>query len=187
MENISNVSSEEELLQLRNESKISEAEYQDLLAAIQKATKVDTEPAAPEADKARSKRKLGKIAFVLMLLGIIFALVGLAGLALGAATAVGERVEVTAAELGGSQGSPITAEDAAERQKDIEQRAGQARVASGEKCMWMYLATVSCFVLGLVFGIAAFVFGVISWPDVFGKATVATISAMLVLALLFAV
>ena len=30
MENIPNISSEEELLQLRNEGKINEAEYQDL-------------------------------------------------------------------------------------------------------------------------------------------------------------
>ncbi len=186
MENVSNVSSEEELLQLRNEDKITEAEYQDLLDSLQKATKVHIEPTTPEIDKAKSKRKLGKIAFVLMFVGIIFALMGWAGLALGAATAAGERVEVST-KLVESQGRPITAEDAAERQKDIEQRAVQARAASGEKCMWMYLATVSYFVLGLVFGIAAFVLGVISWPDVFGKATVATISAMLVLALLFAV
>ena len=34
MENASNISSEEELLQLRNEGKISEAEYQDLLATM---------------------------------------------------------------------------------------------------------------------------------------------------------
>jgi len=34
MEGMSNVSSEEELLQLRNEGKISEAEYQDLLIAM---------------------------------------------------------------------------------------------------------------------------------------------------------
>jgi hypothetical protein len=37
MEKSFDVSSEEELLQLRNEGKISEAEYQDLLAAIRKS------------------------------------------------------------------------------------------------------------------------------------------------------
>jgi hypothetical protein len=37
MKNISNISSEEELLELRNDGKISEAEYQDLLAAIRKS------------------------------------------------------------------------------------------------------------------------------------------------------
>ncbi|MBN2594108.1 MAG: hypothetical protein JXA81_11420 [Sedimentisphaerales bacterium] len=36
MENISNISSEDELLQLRNEGKITETEYQDLLATITK-------------------------------------------------------------------------------------------------------------------------------------------------------
>jgi len=34
MENVTNISSEEDLLQLRNEGKISEAEYQDLLIAM---------------------------------------------------------------------------------------------------------------------------------------------------------
>lgn len=41
MENVSNVSSEEELLQLRNEGKISEAEYEELRETLQKTTKVD--------------------------------------------------------------------------------------------------------------------------------------------------
>ena len=36
MENTSNISSEEELSELRNEGKISKAEYQDLLSAIRK-------------------------------------------------------------------------------------------------------------------------------------------------------
>ena len=41
MEDISNVSSEEELLQLRDEGKISEAEYEELRETLQKTTKVD--------------------------------------------------------------------------------------------------------------------------------------------------
>jgi hypothetical protein len=41
MENVSNISSEEELLELRNEGKVNEAEYQDLLAAIRKSPAVD--------------------------------------------------------------------------------------------------------------------------------------------------
>jgi len=41
MENISNVSSEEELLQLRNEGKISEDEYKELLETLRKTVKVD--------------------------------------------------------------------------------------------------------------------------------------------------
>jgi hypothetical protein len=41
MENVSNISSEEELLQLRNEGKISENEYEELRETLQKTTKVD--------------------------------------------------------------------------------------------------------------------------------------------------
>ena len=41
MENVSNISSEEELLQLRNEGKISENEYEELRETLQKMTKVD--------------------------------------------------------------------------------------------------------------------------------------------------
>jgi hypothetical protein len=41
MENIPNISSEEELLQLRNDGKITETEYQDLLASMTKHPKHD--------------------------------------------------------------------------------------------------------------------------------------------------
>jgi len=71
MENVTNITSEEELLQLRNEGKISEDEYDQLREALQKGTQVDIEPVAPETDKSKSKRKLGIAAFVLMLAGII--------------------------------------------------------------------------------------------------------------------
>ena len=138
MENVSNVSSEEELLQLREEGKISEDEYKDLLATMQKTAKIDTGPAAPEIDKTKSKRKLGKIAFVLMLVGII--LPGVCFLA----------VELLVAS------------------------EPNAHAAIGP---W--------FFLGVAFEIAAFVMGVISWPDVFGKATVIAISVLTVLLILF--
>jgi len=42
MENVSNISSEEELLQLRNEGKISETEYEELLETLRKSVKPDT-------------------------------------------------------------------------------------------------------------------------------------------------
>ena len=71
MEDISNVSSEEELLQLRNEGKISEEEYEELRGAMRKSTKLDVELTAAGTDQAKSKRKLGKIAFYLMLGGIV--------------------------------------------------------------------------------------------------------------------
>jgi len=46
MQDISNVSSEEELLQLRNEGKISEDEYQQLLAAMSKSPHDEFGPSA---------------------------------------------------------------------------------------------------------------------------------------------
>ncbi len=123
MESVSNVSSEEELLQLRNEGKISEDEYKDLLATMQKTKKIDTEPATSEIDKTKSKHKLGKIAFVLMLVGIVLPVV----FYLVAETAV------------------------------------QAHDAN------MHVGIGPWFFLGVAFEIAAFVVGVISWPDVFSN------------------
>jgi len=137
MEGISNVSSEEELLQLHNEGKISETEYQDLLAAMRKPSPESNEHAPPGMDKAKSKRKLGKIAFVLMLAGIVLPVV----LSLLLASRPGE--------------------------------------------MNTTFRRLNLFPISGIFGIAAFVLGVISWPDVYGKATVITISALTVLALLF--
>ena len=139
MENVSNVSSEEELLKLRDEGKISEDEYKDLLATMQKTAKIDTGPAALEIDKTKSKHKLGKIAFVLMLVGIILPVVF------------------------------YLVADAAAQAHDANMRAGIGP--------W--------FFLGVAFEIAAFVMGVISWPDVFAKATVITISVLTVLLILF--
>jgi len=57
MENVSNISSEEELLQLRNEGRISEDEYQDLLAAMKETGRAGAEPAYKEESKpARTSR-----------------------------------------------------------------------------------------------------------------------------------
>ena len=138
MESVSNISSEEELLQLRDEGKISEAEYNDLLAAMRKPPPNNVEEEVPHfIDTARTKRKQGKVAFVLMLVGIIlpavlFLLIGMA---------------LRAHEPGTG------------------------------------LAIGSWFFLGVAFEIGAFVFGVISWPDVYGKATVAVVAALAVIAL----
>jgi hypothetical protein len=71
MENVSNISSEEELLRLRNEGKVSKTEYQDLLATMRKTTKADFVGPATETDKAKSRRRLGMAAFAMMLGGII--------------------------------------------------------------------------------------------------------------------
>lgn len=71
MKNVSNISSEEELLELRNDGKISEAEYQDLLATIGKSPAKSTHTSMLQSGVPSSKRKQGKIAFYLMLAGII--------------------------------------------------------------------------------------------------------------------
>ena len=47
MENASNISSEEELLGLRNEGKITEEEYEELLGTLQRTGKAQFSPAAP--------------------------------------------------------------------------------------------------------------------------------------------
>jgi hypothetical protein len=133
MEKASNITSEEELLQLRDESKISEEEYQDLLGAMRKSMLIEPEEPATQVDKARSKRRLGKIAFYLMLTGIVVPIV---------------IFFICFAITGGGEGDVIFK---------------------------------ACFILCVLFEIAAFVFGVIFWSDVFGKATVVTISVLAVL------
>jgi len=135
MENLANISSEEELLQLRNEGKISEDEYEELRGAMRKSTKTDFEP-PPAADKAKSKRKLGKIAFYLMLGGIVLGPVCYCILAV------------------------ISPNNLAEHGP------------------WLLM-------VGLPLEIAAFVIGVIAWPDIFAKAAVVTVSVLLVLLIVF--
>jgi hypothetical protein len=70
-----NISSEEQLIQLRNEGKISEDEYNDLLGAMKKPPESAAYAPEPQSDKAASKRRLGKIAFYLMLAGIVLPIV----------------------------------------------------------------------------------------------------------------
>jgi hypothetical protein len=56
MENVSNISSEEELLQLRDEGKINEAEYAELLEAVNKPPSQKPEPpitSEPQFDALR--------------------------------------------------------------------------------------------------------------------------------------
>ena len=138
MDSVSDVSSEEELLRLRNEGRISEAEYRDLLGAMKRQPPSDDQVGVPESDEAASKRKYGKIAFCLLLAGIVLPMVSFLDCFLIS---------------GGGEGDVIF---------------------SG--CLWL------CMLLETL----AFVFGVVSWPDVLGKTTVATVSAMAALALLFA-
>jgi hypothetical protein len=69
MKNVTDVSSEEELLQLREEGKISEDEYKELLAAIQETIKSDSEPACQ--DKPVPARTCG-----VAIASLVFSIVG---------------------------------------------------------------------------------------------------------------
>lgn len=72
MENTANISSEQELLQLRDEGKISEDEYEQLLATMRKSSAIDAERILRKETKSKQKRKVGIAAFIWMLGGIIF-------------------------------------------------------------------------------------------------------------------
>ena len=72
MENLSNISSEEELMKLLEEGKISQAEYEELHTAM---IENPNEKSSLETCVPESKDKLGKRAFILMLAGIIYAIV----------------------------------------------------------------------------------------------------------------
>ncbi len=68
MENVSNISSEEELLELRNEGKISEDEYEELLETLRKTAKFDV--GQELQDKSQPVRTSG-----LAIASLIFSLV----------------------------------------------------------------------------------------------------------------
>jgi hypothetical protein len=69
MENISKISSEEELLELRNEGKISEEEYEELLESLRKTSKADVRPVAEEQPMPVQTCGLAVASLVLSLLG----------------------------------------------------------------------------------------------------------------------
>jgi len=83
MEPIPNPSSEAELLELRNQGKISEAEYNDLLAAMRTSSPADGEAAVCITDNPGTKCILGKIALCLMLAGVVLPFLCYFALALG--------------------------------------------------------------------------------------------------------
>jgi hypothetical protein len=72
MEIAANVSSEEDLLRLRDEGKISEAEYQDLLGAMKKTTKWHIGPADQEEPKPARTSGLAIASLACSLLGPVF-------------------------------------------------------------------------------------------------------------------
>ena len=72
MENVKNVSSEEELLQLRNDGRITRAEYEELLSEIRKTP---GKPSKSEMVLLPPKRRgLGIASFVLSIAGIFLPL-----------------------------------------------------------------------------------------------------------------
>jgi hypothetical protein len=71
MNNTSSISSEEELLALRAEGKISEDHYQELLGAVRKAPPKEQAEAVTESNEWQSRHKRGKIAFTMMLVGLV--------------------------------------------------------------------------------------------------------------------
>jgi hypothetical protein len=76
MENVSNVTSEEELQKLREEGKISEAEYEELLEALRKRPANNSSVKAPAEPQFQAFRKRILVGgFVICLLGVIFGLI----------------------------------------------------------------------------------------------------------------
>jgi len=173
MEDISNISSEEELLQLRNEGKISEDEYEELRSAMRKSAKPDFEPPPVATDSSKSKRRLGKIAFCLMLLGIVVVPVWLwVNAAYRKTDPI--RVSVPTEHVVGPNGEKSTA-SAGEVFAEVV--GGEGEVRRG--CSPLHIGLI------LILEIAAVAMSVIAWPDVFAKATVVTISFVVVLVFLF--
>ncbi len=188
MENTPNVSSEEELLELRNEGKISENEYEELRSAMRKSTKVEVEPSTPTKDKAKAKRKLAKIAFTLMLTGLTgFILPALVGYGL---TIIRGGVQREATPIRVSADQKLTNStntgNLRKYEQQFEQRVDELKRATEAKQTALVATLAAWFFLCVALEIGAFVLGVIAWPDVFAKATVATISFVVVVGFLFA-
>jgi hypothetical protein len=263
MESVTDLSSQEELLQLRNDGKISEAEYQDLLAAISKSP-VDGGGDAVNGRESATLREVpwqiwvvvallvveglgnllimpqqpialiwlgAKCLFILGLLkrwrwvfclfvvigGIhvlffllqapLVALINLAMVVLALWSfrfyfpSLGENTNL----LGVENKPPVrTCEDSAPRSGETRSERRSGKIAISLMLGGIALPILGflvcfaisgggegdaiggvCFLLCVLVEIPAFVFGVISWRDVLGKATVAAISALLVLILVF--
>jgi hypothetical protein len=71
MENVPNVSSEEELLQLRNEGRISEDEYEQLLSVMKRTDRTNTGPANHDKSILAGTSVLAVLSFVFSILAFI--------------------------------------------------------------------------------------------------------------------
>jgi len=186
MEGLSNVSSEEELLQLRNEGKINEDEYDQLRSAMRKSTKPEVEPSNAEADKAKSKRKLGKIAFTLMLTGFILPVLGY-GLTVIRGAVQREAMPITVSSEQKLTNSTNTENLRKLKQRELKQGVDELIRVTAAKQNALTAMLAVWFFLCVALEIVAFALGVIAWPDVLAKATVVTISFIVVLAFIFAI
>ena len=87
MENVSNVSSEEELLKLREEGKISEQEYAELLGTIRRSPEDKSRkelPAEPQFQAFRKRILIGSLVICILggVIGLILKLPLVCGLSL---------------------------------------------------------------------------------------------------------
>ncbi len=76
MENVSNVSSEEELLKLREEGKINKQEYEELLGTIRRSHRNNSSkelPAEPQFQAFRKRIMVGGL--IMSIVGIVFGLI----------------------------------------------------------------------------------------------------------------
>lgn len=70
MENVSNVSSEEELVELREQGKITEAEYGELLAAMRKSATETAGLSSSEAELELLRKRVLTYGFVVSIIGL---------------------------------------------------------------------------------------------------------------------
>jgi hypothetical protein len=193
MEDPKNISSEQELLELRNQGKISKVEYEQLREAMEVTNKGEAEKSAPEAELAKWKRKSGKWAFVLMLAGFVVPAIGwgitviIGGVENEPALVPIQRIQTQAdsantSRLRGDQqrGNGLTG------MREHEERVWQLKRATESKRRMLLLLVAVWVFLCVGLEICAFVLGLISWPDVFGKATVVCLSSIVVLVIVFA-
>lgn len=263
MGNISNISSEEELLQLRDDGKVSETEYQDLLAAIRKSPAegaIDNVNAAAFATLQEVPWQIwvvvallvfegvGNLLYIsqqpmaliwlgakcLLILGLLkrwrwvfclFVIIGvihvlsfmlqaplvaLINLAMVVLALCSFRFyfpsQAENSDLLGAIGKPpaMGADIPTLRSGIQDSKRKQGKIAFYLMLAGIIVPIVSfivcfaisgggegdvifsvCFLLCVLVEMPAFVFGVISWPDVFGKTTVATISALTAVIILY--
>jgi hypothetical protein len=178
MEDHKSTSSEQELVELRRQGKITEGEYEELHAAMEVRKKGEGKRRAPEAEGAKSKRKTGKWAFILMLAGFVLPAIGW-GITVITVGVENEPAFVRIERIQRRADSSNT-----RRLRGDEQSGDRLRGVRERRWLLALVAVWGFLCVGLE--ICAFVLGVIAWPDVFGKATVVCLCSIVVLVIVFA-